>query len=185
MITKHTRSREPAPPARPRVVAGVILIGLVSILMPILFSPGPVSSERGPVGSPADPPPAAEEADSARPKVALSVQPASTAVEEHWGIQINGVRVALGGNGLDLRYTVVDPSKATNLFHLQEGTYVIDQTSGRAIHVPFQKENQTSQKLVAGRTYFALLPNKGQVVRAGSKVTVAIGNTRERDVLVQ
>lgn len=161
------------------------MTGLAAILMTILFLPGSASSEPRPVRPPVGQQQAAEDTAPTEPDVAGSVRPVSTAVEEHWGIQINGVRVALGGNGLDLRYTVVDPAKATNLFHLQEGTYVIDQASGKAIHVPFQKENQTSQKLVAGRTYFALLPNKGQVVRTGSKVTVAIGNTRERDVLVQ
>lgn len=112
-------------------------------------------------------------------------EPVAASVEDRWGVRITGMRLAMGGNGLDLRYKVLDASKAGTLLHLKEDSYVVDQESGKTLPFPLQRESQTSQKLVAGRTYFALLANKDHLVKPGSRVTVAIGNQRQRDVLVE
>lgn len=108
-----------------------------------------------------------------------------TSVEEKWGIQITGLRLAMGGAAVDLRYKVVDADKATGLMKLTDGPYVIDHTSGKTLAVPFQKENQTQQKLVSGKSYFALLPNEGAAVQPGHKVTVAIGSTLQSDLTIE
>lgn len=106
-------------------------------------------------------------------------------VEEKWGIQITGLRMAMGGAAIDLRYKVTDADKATSLMKLTDGPYVIDHTSGKTLAVPFQKENQTQQKLVSGKSYFALLPNEGAAAKSGHKVTVAIGSTLQSDLTIE
>ncbi len=192
--------------ARPGVVLAIAAVGLVTVA--VLLFHGIKPSEGAPV------PPEATQANAERSNrpftSSLAAQPpqptqpahplpqplkptrplqppsgSAESMEERWGITITGMRIAMGGNGLDLRYKVLDSAKATNLLHMQDGTFVIDQNSGESIPVPFQRENQTSQKLVTGKTYFALLSNKGQVVKPGNKVTVAIGNSRTQDVTVQ
>lgn len=193
------QASEPAPSARPKVVLAILSLGVLAVMV-VVFSAFSTRSARDHTAPPVEVTKAGEPELAAdvvgngptpaidQPGAAAFAAPAkkpAKGVEEQWGIQITGMRVALGGNGLDLRYKVIDPVKATNLLHLKEITYVVDQESGKALALPFQRENQTSQKLVAGKTYFALLSNKGQVVKPGSKVTVAIGNNVQRDVLVE
>jgi hypothetical protein len=114
-----------------------------------------------------------------------SVAPASPlSLADHWGIEITKVDVAAGGKALDLRYKVVDIAKATSMLYLTNIVYILDQSSGKVLIVPFQRENQTSQKLVAGKTYFTLLPNKEGRVKSGSKVTVVLGGSRTENLVV-
>ena len=192
------RGLQTAAPARPKVGMFNLSVGVLAVIVAVFFalsnrSPKTRSSPSAAVVEASqteasesvagDTPPPAQHLQAA--VVGTPAKPAAKSMEDQWGIQITSMRVGFGGNGLDLRYKVTDPVKAANLLHLKEITYIIDQGTGKAIPLPFQKENQTSQKLVAGKTYFALLSNKGQVVKPGSKVTVAIGNSREQDVMVE
>jgi hypothetical protein len=175
------------------LVVGVLLISVVFYFAPSHRPPNSESIAPVLVADAVDVDRSDSEMAPANPPVSLvrpsagstPVPAAPRSVEDRWGLQITGMRLAFGGKGLDLRYKVLDPAKATNLLHMQGITYIIDQASGKSIPLPFQRENQTSQKLVAGKTYFALLSNKGQVVKQGSKVTVVIGNSREKDVMIE
>ena len=109
---------------------------------------------------------------------------AGLTIPQQWGIEITRVGVAANGNAIDLRYKVRDAAKASSMLFLTNTVYVLNESSGKALVVPFQRENQTSQKLVAGKTYFTLLPNKGERVTAGSKVTVILGNSRTEHLVV-
>jgi len=104
---------------------------------------------------------------------------------DHWGIEVTKVSVAAGGKALDLRYKVTDVAKATSLIYLTNFVYIFNQSNEKALLVPFQRENQTSQKLVAGKTYFTLLPNKEQRVKSGSTVTVVLGGSRAENLVVE
>ncbi len=103
---------------------------------------------------------------------------------DHWGIEITQVGVALRGAALDLRYKVVDATKASSLLYLTNLVYIYNQSNNKVLMVPFQRENQTSQKLVAGKTYFTLLPNKEGRVESGSRVTVVLGGSRTEGLVV-
>ncbi|HEY9172358.1 MAG TPA: hypothetical protein VI136_08755 [Verrucomicrobiae bacterium] len=198
--TIHSRrgDLEPVPAARPMVVTLILSAGALALIAAVVFALATRSQNSRPpasalVAQAGEEEVAENDETLASPPISrlqstaggVASPSAPRSVEEQWGIQITSMRVGFGGNGLDLRYKVTDPTKATNLLHLREITYVIDQETGKALPLPFQKENQTSQKLVAGKTYFALLANKGQVVKPGSKVTVAIGNSRVKDVPVE
>lgn len=67
---------------------------------------------------------------------------------------------------------------------MKDFVYIVNQSSGKVLIVPFQRENQTSQKLVAGKTYFMLLPNREERVKSGSKVTVVLGGSRAENLVV-
>lgn len=172
--------------ARPIVVIAVLLAGLLAVLVPLFLFPRAQHSTAPQVNQPAETRQQKTPASAARMSPSPMFAPsAPKSVEEQWGIEITGIRVALGGNGLDMRYKVVDPGKATGLPRLREQTYIVDQASGKTLALPFQRQNQTPQKLLAGKTYFTLLPNHGQLVQPGDKVTVAIGQSQKRDVTVE
>ena len=114
-----------------------------------------------------------------------SVAPESPlSIQDRWGIEITKVGLAAGGKALDLRYKVVDVAKASSMLYLTNYVFIYNESDNEALIVPFQRENQTSQKLVAGKTYFTLLPNKGERVQSGSTVTVVLGGSRVENLVV-
>ena len=189
-----------APVARPKVILVVLAAGLLSVLVMFLARSGAPASSRRDAGAPASagilpasswttpassavPQPIRAIVDTRGP--VESVAPDSPlSIPDHWGIEITKVGVAAGGKALDLRYKVIDVAKATSLLYLTNFVYILNQSSGKALHVPFQRENQTSQKLVAGKTYFTLLPNKEGRVQSGSMVTVVLGGSRAENLVV-
>ncbi len=115
----------------------------------------------------------------------VSVAPESPLnIPDRWGIEITNVRLAAGGKALDLRYKVLDVAKAASLLYLTNYVYIFNHSNKKVLMVPFQRENQTSQKLVAGKTYFTLLPNKEERVTSGSTVTVVVGGSRAENLFV-
>ena len=95
-----------------------------------------------------------------------------------------GNLMGVGGKALDLRYKVTDVTKATSLLYLTNHMYIFNHSNKKVLIVPFQRENQTSQKLVEGRTYFALLPNKEERVQSGNTVSVVLGGSRAENLVV-
>lgn len=108
----------------------------------------------------------------------------SLSIPEHWGIEITKVGMTAGGKALDLRYKVLDVAKATSMLHMTNYVYVFNQSNHKVLIVPFQRDNQTSQKLMAGKTYFTLLPNKDGNVSSGNTVTVVVGGSRAENLIV-
>lgn len=187
---------------RPQVVLAVFLVVSASVGLVFLIGPGerphgPLSDttvsvaagvqaqEAGAAATPVVVEPAVREAAVGPATEGWLKAPVIHSMEERWGLQVTSVRMAMRGAGLDLRYKVLDPSKATHLLHLKQAAYLVEQESGKMIPVPFQRENQTSQKLVAGKTYFTLLSNKGQLVKPGTKVTLVIDTGRQSDIAVE
>ena len=105
-------------------------------------------------------------------------------IPEHWGIEITKVGMTAGGKALDLRYKVLDVAKATSMLHMTNYVYVFNQSNHKVLIVPFQRDNQTSQKLMVGKTYFTLLPNKDGNVSSGNTVTVVVGGSRAENLIV-
>jgi hypothetical protein len=195
-------------PTRPKVIFAILLAGFLSIVLILVLARTTRPPQRGGESeiaqgeSPVDRGPSAEvkrnahdseQGAVASPSRALvdtrgqveSVAPESPlSIPEQWGIEITKVGVAAGGKALDLRYKVVDVAKASSMLYLTNFVYIMNQSNKQALIVPFQRENQTSQKLVAGKTYFALLPNKEERVKSGSKVTVVLGGSRAENLVV-
>ncbi|MHC1769313.1 MAG: hypothetical protein AB9869_34370 [Verrucomicrobiia bacterium] len=101
---------------------------------------------------------------------------------DQWGIEIVAVRVSAGGYMIDFRYKVVDPDKAVPLAKRESKPYIIDEASKAKLLVPNAPKigslRQTAVKLSPGRVYGAMFANPALAVKAGSKVTVVIGECR-------
>ena len=114
---------------------------------------------------------------------------AKPSLEEQWGIQIASLRMSAAGHVVDFRYRIVDPEKAARVADRKLKPQLIDQASSLALSVPAAPKvgalRQTSVRPIAGRTYFVLFGNPNQIVKAGSKVTVVIGEFRAENLVVE
>ena len=106
-----------------------------------------------------------------------------------WGMEVLGLTTSAAGYMLDFRYRVTDPDKALSFMDRQEKPYLIDQATGVRLFVPSPPKvgplRQTSRKPVAGRTYFVLFANPGRIIKPGDTVTVAVGDCRFENLIVQ
>jgi hypothetical protein len=110
------------------------------------------------------------------------------ALDENWGIRVEGIRQSAGGYMLDFRYRVLDAEKAAPLFDRKTKPYLIDQTSGTKLHVPNTPKTgplRSSNPPQDDRVYGILFGNPGTYIRPGSKVTVVIGDFKAEDLLVR
>jgi len=112
-------------------------------------------------------------------------------LEEKWGIRIESLRLSAAGNLLDFRYRIIDPERALPLVDRRNEAYLIDQESGTTLSVPSgAKVGPLRQTVRYGkpkqdRIYFVLFANPGGIVKAGSKVTVVIGEFTAGNLVVQ
>jgi hypothetical protein len=115
------------------------------------------------------------------PKIAGNSRPMSEA-ETRLGVQIESVRVSAAGYMLDLRYRIIDSSKAKPLTEGSFKPYLIDETSGGKLIVPAPakvgplRSITKSAQPVAGRIYFVIFANPGRLVKSGGKVTLVVGD---------
>ncbi|HBA85938.1 MAG TPA: hypothetical protein DCZ95_17785 [Verrucomicrobia bacterium] len=113
----------------------------------------------------------------------------SAALAEQWGIELVGVRLSAAGYMIDFRYKVLDPDKAAPLAKRENKPYLVDQASKAKLLVPTTPKigalRQTATQLIPGCVYGAMFANPAQVVKAGSKVTVVVGDFKAADLVVQ
>jgi hypothetical protein len=107
---------------------------------------------------------------------------------DRWGIDQLLIRRSAGGHLLDLRFRVVDPSKAAAVLARDASVHILDTKSGTELEVPSTPKagplrNSGTPEL--GRTYFALFSNPGHLVRRGDQVSVVIAGQRLGDLPVR
>ena len=108
-------------------------------------------------------------------------------MEETWGIRIQSIRLTAHGRMVDFRYRVLDPEKAEALFVRKTKAYLLDQASGKVLAVPTTAKVgplRTSNRPQEGRVYWMFFGNPG-VVKAGSKVTIMIGEFKAENLVVE
>jgi hypothetical protein len=96
-----------------------------------------------------------------------------------WGVDQLHIHRTGAGHLLDLRYRVVDPQRAGSLLGKQSAAYVVHARSGRRLSVPSTPKAGALRNTgvpKAGRTYFALFSDPGEIVRAGDRVSVVLGD---------
>jgi hypothetical protein len=109
-------------------------------------------------------------------------------LSEKWGIELVAMRSAAAGHMVDFRYRVLDAEKAAPLFKRQTKPYLIHQGSGKVLAVPNTakigslRNSNTPQN---GRIYWMFFGNHHRLVQKGDKVTVAIGDFRATDLVVE
>jgi hypothetical protein len=113
----------------------------------------------------------------------------SESLEQKWGIQVASLHLSANGYMVDFRYKVMDSQKAAALGDPKAKPYLLDQATGAKLVVPRSPKvgplRQSAENLTAGKVYFALFSNPGKVVKTGSKVTVAIGDFKAENLVVE
>jgi hypothetical protein len=113
---------------------------------------------------------------------------ADAALKEKWGVEITSLRRTANGRMLDFRYKVLDADKAAALFVRKTKPNLIHQVSGKVLAVPNAGKVgplRNSDAPKEGRIYWMFFGNAGNLVKAGDKVTVAIGDFRAADLVVE
>jgi hypothetical protein len=89
---------------------------------------------------------------------------------------------------VDFRFRILDGAKAAPLLERSVKPYLVDQATGARFIVPAPPkvgQLRSGGRPRDGRVYFIYFANPGQYVKSGDKVTVAIGDFRARDIVVQ
>jgi hypothetical protein len=86
-----------------------------------------------------------------------------------------------GGNLIRFTYRVTDPEKARSLGDRQVKPVLVGHTSHALLQVPVMEKVgplRQAPKLEAGKEYWMVFSNKGDVVKLGERVSVVVGNFR-------
>jgi hypothetical protein len=115
------------------------------------------------------------------PKAALRARKniAATPLKREWGIEVLDVHQTSAGYMLQFRYRVLDAKAAKALFDRRIKPYLVDASTGAKVIVPSpdkigQLRNVNPPE--AGRTYWMLFANPAKMIKAGSQVSVHIGD---------
>lgn len=161
------------PPGRARTagfLAGVLVAaGIVALA---LWLPQRASGGSSDARSAAPPP------QWQRPSVSAS------GLAERSGVRLVRVAVTGGGGLLDLRYQVVDPSKAVSVHEEQTPPAIIDERTGLVLDRLLMGHAHQGQ-LKPAVTYYLIFENTGNWVRHGSEVTVLLGDAQVEHVVVK
>ncbi|MGZ8217516.1 hypothetical protein [Methylomagnum sp.] len=102
------------------------------------------------------------------------------AIEQRWGIKIEGMHLSAAGYMLDFRFRVLDPGKAAPLLDRKHHALAIAEKTQAKFEVPRMPRvgalRQTTQAARKDQIYFLLFGNPGKTVRSGDKVAVRIGD---------
>ncbi len=109
--------------------------------------------------------------DHPLPETVISAQ----TLEDEYGIEMMLVAVTAAGGLVDVRYKIIDPVKAAKLATEEDGIMpMIYVENGDIMLMP--DAHMRTQKLVADRMYFTLIPNAKNIIKRGSYVTVVFGD---------
>ena len=113
-----------------------------------------------------------------RPSVSAS------GLAERSGVRLIRVAVTGGGGLLDLRYQVVDPSKAVAVHEARTPPAIIDASTGLVLSRLLMGHAHHGQ-LKPAVSYYLIFENTGNWVHRGSEVTVLLGDAQVERVVVK
>ena len=156
------------------------LVVMALLLTSILIAPAWVFS-----AAPADEPATATE-NAAESEPTPDAEALDLA--EQWGIEVTSIRLSTHDHMIDYRYRVLDADKAADLFKRQIKPFLIHKESGKVLAVPETAKLgplRNSNIPQEGKIYWMFFGNAGNLVKAGDKVTVVIGELRVEDLIVE
>lgn len=106
-------------------------------------------------------------------------------LEQEYGIRVTLVGVTAAGGMVDVRYKVIDPVKAAQLVDEEDGGIMPMVYVGNGDVMLMADMHMRDQQLIAGRTYFNLIPNTQNAVKRGTVVTIAFGDIAVEPTLAQ
>lgn len=162
----------------------LLLAGLLMGTM--IVAPNAAQSVQDPAGNATTPAPAAKPKVSPyHPGVAGSVKDYYQAV---WGVDNMLVRQMASGNLIRFSYRVTDPVRAKALGDKLATPLLYGQRSRALLHIPvMDKVGQLRQTGIgqAGKEYWMVFSNKGNLVKPGDRVNVAIGAFHADGLMVE
>jgi len=108
--------------------------------------------------------------------------------KSQWGVDNMRVQRAASGKLVRFSYRVVDPARAAVLNAERDIPYLIDPKRNVVLQVPkVEQVGDLRQKgtPVAGMTYWMAFSNKNEPVKAGDRVSIAIGTFRADGLIVE
>lgn len=110
--------------------------------------------------------------------------PTSPEIEAAWGIRLDHVALIGGGGIVDVRYTVVDPDRAAALLSSLDALPVIhNQRNGAELRLTEALHHRVN--LDAGRSYYMLYANAGNLLRRGDAISLTVGEFTLAPVVVK
>jgi len=103
---------------------------------------------------------------------------------ERSGVRLVRVAVTAGGGLLDLRYQVVDPSKAVTVHEAKTPPAIIDERTGLVLNRLLMGHAHQGQ-LKPAVSYYLVFENTGNWVHRGSEITVLLGDAEVEHVVVK
>jgi hypothetical protein len=112
----------------------------------------------------------------------------SSQMEVH-GIKVVRIGHAVNGMMLDLRFRITDFERASEVLKQNTPLSIVDQATGRVLTVAESgkvgKLRNVPQRDDSSKVYWMFFVNAGGVVKAGSLVTLVIGDVQIRDIIVE
>ena len=135
---------------------------------------------------------AAQAADAARPHSPYHPNRVPTRAKDYyisaWGIDNLLVRKTASSELIRFSYRVVDPARAKALGDSKVEPYLIGMRSHAVLKVPVMENiGQLRQTRAegAGKEYWMVFSNKGNLVKVGDRVDVVIGPFRASSLIVE
>ena len=100
------------------------------------------------------------------------------------GVRVVRVAATGGGGLLDLRYQVVEPDAAAAVHDADTPPALVDEGSGRVLDQLLMGHMHHGRPR-AGRSYYLIFINPGDIVRRGARVSVVLGGARLEHVRVR
>ncbi len=176
-----------APDAGRAGVASWARLGVAAGLLVALVAPGPVPAQTAAHGDAVKAPAQAGAPSAATPRKRSPYKPESLtrSAREYYsttlGVADLKVRRTNAGNLIRFSYRVTDPGKAAALTDRQATPYLIGHSSHAVLQVPVMDKVgplRQATRPEANKEYWMVFSNKGDVVKAGERVSVVVGRFR-------
>jgi hypothetical protein len=150
---------------RPIIRTGLLVAGLVVMVVGILVVRGwrPTSDD----GSSSS-----------------ATMPISAEIEATYGVRFTGVDVTAGGGMIQIRYQVIDSDKTAAIHDSDGAPYIVDSNGHTYADPGMAGHSHVGGTKPSGTSDYVLLANARGGVKAGSVVTIRIGDLELRNVHV-
>ena len=157
--------------ARPFVRAAIAVVALAVVFFAVLVIRGwrPTSTS-----------------GTTKPSAAATATqvPTSAAIESKYGIRFTLVAVTAGGGMIQVRYQVIDSAKTEAIHGTELAPYVVDSHGTKYADPGMAGHSHVGKTMASGATDYILLANARGGVKAGSFVTIKVGDLELRNVPV-
>jgi hypothetical protein len=105
-----------------------------------------------------------------------------------YGVDQLSVKLAESGQLVRFNYRVTDTTKAAPLHDRASSPYLVDEKAHAMLQVPTMEKVGPLRQSVApeyGKSYWMVFSNKGNIVKAGHRVSVVIGQVHVDGLVVQ